>query len=100
MAARKSSNLKQLMISRGLPNQEDEIRNILILVCEAQREKFQDLEDDDIQKVLSVHNAQLNEDYLEQLTVLSEPEDAEDSAAAVEASTDYKHSEERPLDGR
>jgi hypothetical protein len=64
------------------------------------QEEFSDLKEPDIQELLDSHAAELPEKDFEHLTVLSEPDDAKDSVAIVEASTYYPFFKKWPLDGR
>jgi hypothetical protein len=58
----------------GLPSQQDEIRNTVVLSCDGPGEGFADLEEAYSQEVLDSCPAELAEEELELLTVVSELE--------------------------
>jgi hypothetical protein len=69
-------------------NQQNDIRNVLVVSQYVPQEEFSDLEETDIKELLT-HAAELPEKEFEHLTVLSEADDNKDSVAVVEASTYY-----------
>jgi hypothetical protein len=69
---------------QGLHNQQDEIKNILVLACKVLGEGFPELEEANILEFLNSHTAELTEEEPEELMVLSETKGEGDSDAVVE----------------
>jgi hypothetical protein len=85
---------------RGFSEKQEKIKDLLVLASDVLEERFQIVEEGDIQEAFDSHDAELTAEDLERLTAVSEPENEETEAVVERFQLTASASKRGPLDGR